>query len=104
MSGGRYNYDQYKIGYIAEHIEKEIEKSGRPKTEEELKKETRWYDEPDPYHYKYPEEVIERFKLAVKYLKIAEVYAHRVDWLLSGDDGEDSFISRLDEDLRELNK
>lgn len=48
--------------------------------------------------------MIERFKLAVKYLKIAEVYTHRIDWLLSGDDGEESFLERLDEDLEKLNK
>jgi hypothetical protein len=36
-------------------------------------------------------------------LKIAQVYAQRVDWLVSGDDGEESFITRLDEDLNKLN-
>jgi hypothetical protein len=110
MSGGRFNYDQYKIGYIADDIEHEIEKNGKPKTRQELKDE-HWHDDDwykkypeDLCHYKYPDEVIERFKLAVKYLRIAEVYAHRIDWLLSGDDGEESFIERLDEDLRKLNK
>ena len=36
---------------------------------------------------------------AIKQLKIAAVYAQRVDWLLSGDDGEESFIERLEENL-----
>jgi hypothetical protein len=40
---------------------------------------------------------------AVKVLKIAQVYAHRVDWFLCGDDGEESFLRRLDEDLEKLN-
>jgi hypothetical protein len=40
---------------------------------------------------------------AVKVLKIAQVYAQRVDWFLSGDDGEESFLRRLDEDLENLN-
>jgi hypothetical protein len=31
------------------------------------------------------------------------VYAHRVDWLVSGDDGEESFMKRFDEDLNKLN-
>jgi hypothetical protein len=26
----------------------------------------------------------------------------RMDWLLSGDDGEESFLKRLDEDLKKL--
>lgn len=110
MSGGRFNYDQYKIGYIADSIERSIEDNGRLKSEDELNDERwardtiNWYKEhpEDLYHYKYREEVIERFKLAVHYLRIAQVYAHRVDWLLSGDDGESSFIERLNEDLVKL--
>ena len=41
-------------------------------------------------------------KEAIKALKIAQVYAQRVDWLLSGDDGEESFLSRLDDELKKL--
>jgi hypothetical protein len=41
-------------------------------------------------------------KEAVKALKIAQVYAQRVDWLLSGDDGEESFLRRLDDELKKL--
>jgi hypothetical protein len=110
MSGGAFDYNQYKIGYIADQIEHEIEKNGRPKTPEELKDESwrgsDWYEKypEDLNHYKYPDEVIEEFKNAVKYLRIAEVYAQRVDWLLSGDDGEESFMSRLKEELNKLEK
>lgn len=35
-------------------------------------------------------------------MKQAEVYAQRIDWLLSGDDGEESFHERLKEDLDKL--
>lgn len=108
MSGGRFSYDQYKIGYIADEIEHEIEKSGRPKTREELKEES-WRD-PDWYrrypeelnHYKYSDEVIERFKEGVKILRKAQIYAHRIDYLLSSDDGEESFLKRLKEELEKL--
>ena len=31
MSGGRFDYDQYKIGYIADEIEKIIERNGLKK-------------------------------------------------------------------------
>jgi len=108
MSGGHFDYDQYKIGYMAESIEHQIEKNGRKKTKEELKEESwrdpDWYEKypEDLYHYKYPDEVIEKFKEAVRILKQAQVYAHRVDWLLSGDDGEETFLSRLKEDLNKL--
>lgn len=108
MSGGRFSYDQYKIGYIADEIEHEIEKSGRPKTREELKEES-WRD-PDWYrrypeelnHYKYSDEVIEKFKEGVKILRKAQIYAHRIDYLLSSDDGEESFLERLKEELEKL--
>ena len=39
---------------------------------------------------------------AIKALKIAHIYAQRVDWYLSKDDGEESFISRLEQSLKEL--
>ena len=35
-------------------------------------------------------------------MKTAAIYAQRIDWLLSGDDGEQSFKERLKEDLDEL--
>ena len=39
---------------------------------------------------------------AVRQLKIAAVYAQRVDWLLSDDDGEETFLERLADDLNAL--
>lgn len=105
MSGGRFNYDQYKIGYIADDIEKVIERNGKKKTEEELKDEGYrpkwWYDEypEDLYHRNYPDEIIEEFKKAVHILRTAQIYAHRVDWFLSGNDGEENFLKRLKKDL-----
>jgi hypothetical protein len=35
-------------------------------------------------------------------LRKAAVYAQRVDWLLSGDDGEETFLERLKKDLDKL--
>lgn len=106
MSGGRFGYNQYRISEIADTIESVINRNGREKTKEELKNEgwrdSDWYKKypEDLYYYKYPDEVIEKFKIAVKLLREAYVYAHRIDWLLSGDDGEDSFIERLKKDLK----
>jgi hypothetical protein len=108
MSGGAFDYNQYKIGYIADQIEQTIIKNGLEKTQEELKNESwrddSWYEKypEDLFHYKYPDEVIEKMKEAVKALKIAQEYAQRVDWLLSGDDGEESFLSRLKENLKKI--
>lgn len=47
-------------------------------------------------------EVLEEFKKGLEILKKAAIYAQRIDWLLSGDDGEDSFKRRLKEELDEL--
>lgn len=105
MSGGFFDYNEYKIGYIADEIEQEIDKNGRKKTREELKEEEyrddNWYKKypEDLYHTSYPEEVLEKFKDAVNLLRRAQIYAHRIDYLLSGDDGEESFLERLTEDL-----
>lgn len=48
--------------------------------------------------------VIQYMMNAYVALRVAEVYARRVEWLKSGDDGYDSFIERTDEDLAELDK
>jgi hypothetical protein len=105
MSGGHFNYDQYKIGYIADSIERLVQKNGVKKTREELKDEgwrdPEWYEKypEDLYHHRYPDHVIEKFKEGVRILREAQVYAHRIDWLVSGDDGEESFARRLKDDL-----
>ena len=107
MSGGAFEYNQYKIGYIADQIEETVIKNGVEKTPEEIKDDwhnDEWYEKypEDKFHYKYPDEVIEKMKEAVNALKIAQIYAQRVDWLLSGDDGEESFLSRLEDELKKL--
>ena len=105
MSGGHFDYKQFEIEQIIDSIERIIENNGRKKTDEELKDEfwhgPDWYERypEDLYHYKYPDEVIEKFKEGVDALRKAAIYAQRIDWLLSGDDGEESFLERLKEEL-----
>jgi hypothetical protein len=109
MSGGSFEYNQYKIGYMADEIDQLIRKNGKEKTAEEMKDEgwrdPDWYEKypEDKFHYKYPDEVIEQFKDAVEILRKAEIYAHRIDWLISGDDGNETFLERLQEDFERLN-
>jgi hypothetical protein len=43
-------------------------------------------------------------KRAVYVLRMAYIYAQRIDWMLSGDDGEESLAERLAEELDELRK
>lgn len=44
------------------------------------------------------------FQYAIKYLRIAQVYSHDVEWLLSGDSSDDSFLESIKEELEELEK
>lgn len=92
MSGGHFDYDQYRIDQIAEDISQII----RNNKNEELDE---WGSKKG---YFFPDEVIEEFKKAVKILDTAYVYVQRIDYLLSGDDGEDSFHSRLKDELNSL--
>ena len=109
MSGGTFDYNQRLIRYIADDIEQEIARSGKPKTPRELKEEgyyrdREWYEKypEDLNHYKYSDEIIAEFKKGYEILRKTEIYAQRIDWLLAGDDGEESFIERLKEELLHL--
>jgi hypothetical protein len=101
MSGGHFDYAQYRISDIVNKIQEIIASNNLEIAEGNKPKDDWGFDEQSDYEY--PPHIIEEFKNAVKYLKIAQVYAQRVDWLVSGDDGEESFITRLAEDLKELN-
>jgi hypothetical protein len=50
----------------------------------------------------YSAETIAAFSEAVAQLRIAEAYVQRIDWLVSGDDREEDFHSRLADDLAEI--
>lgn len=110
MSGGHFEYNQYKINEIADEVEQLIYDSGKKKTQKELDKESwrdkDWYEKypEDLFYYKYPAEVIKEFKKGLNYLRKAAIYTQRIDWLVSGDDGDESFIRRLKEDLSKLKR
>ena len=81
MSGGHFNYHDYYIRGIADQISEEIERN----------------DERG-----LTEETLAEFRKAIRLLHEAQTYVHRIDWLLSGDDGEDNFHKRLTRDLAQL--
>lgn len=107
MSGGSLSdYKEYNLTLIRDNIIEVIEKNKVERTYHE-----KWdYDnegklyEWAKYIYDFSEKTIEEFKKAVEYLNLAYIYAHRIDWLLSGDDGEEAFHERLKEDLEKINK
>jgi len=85
MSGGHFDYKQHIINDIIEDIERVL-KGNDVKDD--------W-----GYSYNYPESVLLEFKNGIEILKKASIYAQRIDWLLSGDDGVESFHERLKEEL-----
>jgi hypothetical protein len=85
MSGGHFDYKQHHIRDIADEIERVIAKNIETESE-----------------YKFEDKTIAMFREGVKALRVAETYAHRIDWLLSGDDGEGTFWQRLKADLKEI--
>lgn len=92
MSGGHFNYKQHTLLDIADDIGSQILSNDSTEKNEFG----------DNIGNRYSPETIAQFEKAVKALKLAYVYAQRIDWLLSGDDGEDSFHKRLQAQIGEL--
>jgi len=92
MSGGHFNYRQHTLLDMADDIGSQILTNDSTEKDE-------WGNNIGSH---YTPETIAEFEVAVKALKLAYVYAQRIDWLLSGDDGEDSFHKRLQAQLKEL--
>lgn len=88
MSGGHFEYQQYRIDDIAREIEELIENNNVA----------------DRYGYSrdYSEETLAKFKEALITLRRGAIMAQRIDWLVSGDDGEERFHERWEEELKQL--
>lgn len=83
MSGGYFDYIQYRIFDAADGLELAI----KDRSEGE---------------YAYKKETIDKFKEGLFHLKMAATYLQRIDYLLECDDGEDTFHIRLKADLEQL--
>lgn len=105
MSGGAFDYQQYHIEEIADAIEQEIIKAGRDIPQEIWAKNHCYgssFDNSGQTYPTYARKTIDIMKRAVYVLRMAYIYAKRVDWMLSGDDGEESLVKRLEEDMKDL--
>jgi hypothetical protein len=91
MSGGHFDYQQYRIEDIAVEIDEVIKSND----DESLDK---WGQRRGN---NYPPEIIEKFREAAHTLRQAAEMTQRMDWLLSGDDGEDCFLRRWDKEVRD---
>ena len=84
MSGGYFEYQQYHIQDIVDKLE---ETKVKIENDEEF------------YQYDRKEELLREISNGLGYLNLAGIYTQRLDWLFSGDDGEDNFFGRLGEEL-----
>ena len=87
MSGGHFDYRQYHIDDIVREIECLIEYNDV---------DNEWGNS-----HGYSEETLAKFKEALTTLRRGAIMAQRIDWLLSGDDSEDTFHKRWEEELNE---
>jgi hypothetical protein len=92
MSGGHFDYQQYKLLYIADAIEQLI-------IDNESQEVNEYGDKKGTF---YSKEVIDEFVMGHYLLRQAHAYAQRIDWLVSGDDSPESFIKRLVNDLADI--
>lgn len=104
MSGGYFSYQQYTMECIADEIEEILNNQGKPKVDSYYDGEYYKKYPEEKYHPTYPEKIQEEMKKTVNLLRIAAVYVQRLDWYLSGDDGEESFYERLEEELKGVEK
>jgi len=90
MSGGHFNdcgYEYYKVAQFADELEVEIENNGREGTTENGYE---WYPNHDPDVIDVLQEQIPKLR------KMAEIMKH-IDYLYSGDIGDDSFLLSMKE-------
>lgn len=115
MSGGHFDYNYYHFDYIADDIDEYI--NGHELDDDDVERYIRDHDLDDsdkeyirnhkhtiPNYCGYKDEVVEKMKEGLATIRKAYVYAQRIDYLLSGDDGEASFLRRLQKDLDKLNE
>lgn len=85
MSGGHFDYVQFRLNAPICLLEDIIDRSETGAKDEHG--DTREFDPP----------TIEKFRLTLKFLRLAKGSLHRVDWLVSGDDSEERFHRRWKE-------
>ena len=83
MSGGNFDYTQYKIEDIASEIDAIIASN--------------YKKDEFGYMFNFSAETIKKFHEAAQVLRRAEEMINRIDWLVSGDDDQEDFHRRWNE-------
>lgn len=94
MSGGHFDYRQFQIDLIADEIKHLIETNDFILIDHFGDKGGR----------NYSKETMDCFQDALVALRKASLYTQRIDWLVSGDDSEETFHTRLKQELDVIDK
>ena len=93
MSGGHYDYIQFNIQDVVAELKKQIKRikvaNNTPDPEES------WLV------FNNREAVLEEFELCRHHLELGALLLNRIDWLVSGDDGEEAFLQRINTEVRD---
>ncbi len=84
MSGGYFDYDEFHITQIADQIERVIVNNTK--------------QDEYGFAFNYSKDTLSILEYAVQQLKRVATMIHRIDWLLSGDDGEKTFTEKWSKD------
>lgn len=85
MSGGFFEYRQHGLEDIAEAIDKVIRENDNQDQNEYGQR----------IGHGYPWEVIEALATTAKTVRMASQLVHHADWLLRGDDGEETYLDKV---------
>lgn len=87
MSGGYFEYNQYRLEEISEDIIKLISNYENGEFEDDYYKEV------------LDDDIIEIFKKAVDYLNTTYKYIHEIDWFLSGDTDKETLLKNIKDEI-----
>jgi hypothetical protein len=82
MSGGTFDHEDWIIGKIADQLRDEIEAAEN--------------------EGRYSPAAMRAMRDGLRCIRKAHVYIHRIDWLVAGDDGDATFLNRLEDDLSRI--
>lgn len=94
MSGGYFDYRNNVLEEIAETIRNIIVNNRDPEWIKQQEEHDAWTK-----FNPLPKEILKAYEQAYKTIYKANIYARRIDWLESGDDGEETFLKRTKEEL-----
>lgn len=92
MSGDFLELKNYQLLEAADSVRRVIDQNNSQRVDENG----------DQIGRNYSDRVVERLKEGERILKEAAIYLHRIDYLLGNDDGPETFLSRLEEELKAL--